>query len=129
MGIEAEIRLPHTRAASDLARQAISRELEGILTRPRLDDALLIVSELASNAVRHAPATVEDEIELRVVIDPNRVLLVIVDGGNDFTPDWPTDDDVRSSRMGLLLVDSVSDAWGISDDGTNAVWAEVSRAR
>jgi anti-sigma regulatory factor (Ser/Thr protein kinase) len=90
----------------------------------RLDDVLVIVSELASNAVRHA----HSGFRLSVAEDDHQVRVEVVDGG----PGWPEPVEVTmpsSGGMGLHLVEALSDRWGAMErPGGKVVWAELDDA-
>jgi CheY-like chemotaxis protein/anti-sigma regulatory factor (Ser/Thr protein kinase) len=87
-----------------------------------IDDAVLITSELVTNAVTHA----QSGCELRLVLGDGAVRIDVVDNGNGM-PDplvaTPGDEHGR----GLLLVSVLSKAWGVEvlDAGQKVVWAEV----
>jgi hypothetical protein len=112
--------LPYAPTAPLMAR-AVVREACELWDLPRLiDDAVLVVSELVENAVRHA----HSESVLRVELRPSGLSLAVRD--DDPTPpvlQWP-DPDVPGHR-GVQLVDRISVAWGcaLSSDGGKIVWA------
>ena len=104
------------------ARRITSDILTGKVEGDTLHNVLLVVSELVSNAVNHAGATVS------VGISVNRESLVRVEVGDGRT--WPprprkAEPDAIGGR-GLLLVEALSDRWGVEtrSDG-KVVWAEV----
>jgi anti-sigma regulatory factor (Ser/Thr protein kinase) len=111
---------PVTQAAAD-ARRATRLWLgEGLFPGKRLDDLLIVVSELVSNAVIHA------RTRLRLVIryDGRRVLTEVFDGDPRLPvpPDHPGDVGGR----GLFLVDRLSLRWGSEAVGIGKrVWAEL----
>jgi anti-sigma regulatory factor (Ser/Thr protein kinase) len=118
-------RLAHSTKAPAAARDAVRADLADILSGDRLHDATVIASELSSNAVKHAPPMPDGGVELRIEIDPHEAWIVVIDGGRDFDPAWAEEATVRTSQMGLWLVDQLADSWGVSDDGVNGVWAEI----
>lgn len=89
------------------------------------DDAALVVSELAVNAIRHA------ESGFTVSLDriDDRVRITV--GDADPTPPVRRSADLRAmSGRGLALVDAVAAAWGSSPaEGGKLVWAEVGGPR
>ena len=88
-----------------------------------LEAVQLIVSELVTNAIRHA----HGEIELCVAV-ADRVVRVEV---SDESPDCeavkvPLDDMLGSNGRGLRLVEAFSKAWGCNiGSHRKVVWAEV----
>ena len=98
--------LPPDPASAGLARR-ITRGALGGKPADVVDTAELLVSELVANAVRHASAAPEISIDL----DGGRVRVTV----SDTSPETP---DVRHSSLeaengrGLLLVESLADAWG-----------------
>jgi anti-sigma regulatory factor (Ser/Thr protein kinase) len=120
-----EQQLPHSMTAAALARETVRDVLGSRLDTGRLEDATVVATELVSNAFRHAPALPEGGITLVLEDAGGVVRIVVVDGGRDFEPSWPSSAAVSEEpHLGLLFVDALSDRWGISDDGLNAVWAE-----
>lgn len=98
-----------------------------------LDEALLLdlrllVTELVTNAVRHARVDPLDGIELGVDCAADRVRVQVRDGGdgfNEFLP-IPSADDVAG--RGLYLVHQVASSWGIDPGPPFGVWFELARA-
>jgi anti-sigma regulatory factor (Ser/Thr protein kinase) len=90
-----------------------------------LDDAMLLTSELVTNAVRHAGHTSDDPIELTVFVDSEVLRVSVRDQGPGFDP---SEVPVRSDEggWGLNLVRRLSSRWGVThvDDGTD-VWFEI----
>ena len=67
--------------AASQARAVVNAELGPAVSAKVLEDATLLVSELVTNAVRHAPREGLPEIELRLKVDPARVRVVVSDPG------------------------------------------------
>ena len=120
--------LPWSRDVGTVARAAVRSRLHGLLSADALDDAQLVVTELATNAFSHAPPLIRDRIELRIELERDVVRLVVIDGGTGFVPGWEGRPG-GSRASGLRVVDAIATAWGVSDDGTNAVWAELASVR
>lgn len=90
-----------------------------------LDAAVLIVSELVTNAVVHT-ASARVVCELRC--DESRLRISVQDQGHQ--PGGPRLSLTAEGEhgRGLLLVDSMSSAWGSHDAGNHSgriVWAEL----
>ncbi|MEU5427771.1 ATP-binding protein [Streptomyces olivoreticuli] len=92
------------------------------------DAALLVLSELMTNAVVHARVPPGREIETQFLPQPNGVRIQ-VDDADDTRPQL-SDQGMESGR-GLVLVAKLSDRWGVS--GRNgvgkSVWAVVTAPR
>jgi anti-sigma regulatory factor (Ser/Thr protein kinase) len=116
-----DVELPSTSAAPARARGALG-ELSGSLSPARLEDVRLLVSELVTNAVRHAQGEV---VRLVVLLRGGRLRVEVHDPGHGFEVRAPVDDPVRASGWGLVLVDELADSWGVdANPGTN-VWFEM----
>lgn len=118
------------RLACDVASIRSARRLatdfaETRLSDVKLDQFVLMVSEVVSNAVRHGSPEADGNIGLRLEGDQDTLRVVVTDGGEDFAFDPGSVEDARNRHFGLLLVDRLADRWGLSLDGETAVWLEV----
>ena len=98
--------------AASQARAVVGRQLGPSVPEKVLEDATLLVSELVTNAVRHALRTGLPEVELRIGNEGGRVRVVVSDPGDGFVahPRLPTASE--GSGWGLYLVDRIADRWG-----------------
>lgn len=116
------------RLAPDIrAPEAARRSLETL--RPSLDEgvvdgAILLVSELVTNSVRHAELGPEDTIALRVLTKPTALRVEVADPGPGFDPAAVGDPD-GDGGWGLWLLDRIATRWGTSDDDDSRVWFEL----
>lgn len=87
------------------------------------DDAALVVTELAANAIKHARSGFT--VSLDRVEDGIRITV----GDADPAPPARRSPDVRAtSGRGLLLIDAVAASWGSTPaDGGKLVWARIGR--
>ena len=116
--------------AARIARQAVREEFKDALPRRRLADVELLVSELATNSVRHAGCAEGDELSLEAAVEPDLVRVCLSDAGDGFeehTPGPPPNG--SSGGYGLVLLDRLSDRWGVRSEGGFSVWFEVQRDR
>src|SRR5512142_287482 len=96
------LRLRCHASAPRLARRAVE-SLEAIT--PVRDEALLVTSELASNAVMHSGSLPAEEIELKAELIPEGVRIAVTDAGRSNTdPAICPPDDGRPSGFGLRVV-------------------------
>ena len=106
-----EVCLEPTPAAVGLAREAVGR-LEGYADPVARADVRLLVSELVTNAIRHADLRPSDEITL---VAEERQGAIRVEVGNrgtgfDVAPSGPAPG--QASGFGLYLVDRLAGRWG-----------------
>src|SRR6476646_4227702 len=71
------VELPHTSDAPAIARTYLNK-YAAFLPALHLDDALLLVSELVTNAVVHG----QPDVVLRVRADPPRLRVTVEEAGN-----------------------------------------------
>ncbi|MGI5469585.1 ATP-binding protein [Streptomyces sp. CA-132043] len=95
---------------------------------PRTDGALLCVSELATNALRHGvPPGRAFRLRLyQYADDGGTVRIEVHDSGPGWprTPSPPSDADAEHGR-GLLLVGTLADKWGVGERNPGkVVWCE-----
>jgi anti-sigma regulatory factor (Ser/Thr protein kinase) len=111
------------------ARHEITEHLNGELGSERTLDAVLLVGELVTNSVLHAAAGADHEILLELVIGLDDVRVVVTDGGSPAVPMIRPLDPSRPVGRGLFLVDTLSDRWGMTREGTREtrVWFEMDR--
>jgi chemotaxis response regulator CheB len=89
-----------------------------------VDDALIVVSELVTNAITHA----DSPCQVRLSIDETSVRVEVFDEGAG-TPDPQPASSTSEHGRGLHLITALTAAWGIQqipDDG-KIVWAELPR--
>lgn len=121
--IPAESTLP----AQDLSPAVARRAVRGALTEAglevMLDDAVLLVSELVTNAVVHAGT----QIELRLDIGPGSVRVEVIDYRPGALPALLGEpDDDRETGRGMVLLDAIAKEWGTRHfAGGKAVWFKL----
>jgi anti-sigma regulatory factor (Ser/Thr protein kinase) len=116
--------LAHDQDSPAAARRALD-DLADHLPRRRLQDAQLLVSELVTNAIRHAGLEREDVITVAVEASDLALRIEVSDPGPGFDPDDP--DPGRASGWGLYLVRELSDRWGVERNAPTRVWFELDR--
>jgi anti-sigma regulatory factor (Ser/Thr protein kinase) len=121
--------IPHERHGVSLARHAFADELTtmGIEGEDR-DDALLVLSELVSNSIKHAAALPGGEVEVRWAIRSDTLHVEITDGGAATRPNAVVAAVSAVGGRGLDIVRNVSRQWGVTEDlEVVTVWADVPR--
>jgi anti-sigma regulatory factor (Ser/Thr protein kinase) len=116
-----DVELPSNPAAPARARGALD-QMKGRIAPERLRDVRLLVSELVTNAVRHAGG---DALRLVIALQGTTLRIEVHDPGRGFTLVPPPDDPLRASGWGLVLVEELADRWGIDHDPRTRVWFEM----
>ena len=116
-----DLELPSTAAAPARARGALDGIAES-LAPERLRDVRLLVSELVTNAVRHAGG---DAVRLIVALSGGRLRVEVHDPGSGFQVREAPDDPLRASGWGLVLVAELADRWGVDGSPRTRVWFEM----
>ena len=118
-----QITLPAAGHAVGLARQATRDALATWRLAGLEETAVLLVSELVTNAVRHARGT--DAIALKLQTAGTWLRIEVQDGD----PRWPqprTPAGFDESGFGFVLVDALAHKWGVRETATGkAVWADL----
>lgn len=119
-----ELRLPvaHTPSGVKTARQSVQRQLEAWGLDDMVDDVLLVVSELITNAIRYG----KHPIELRLRISDEHARVEVYDSN---TADLPTQKDATEEDFtgrGMPIVDALTAKWGVAvATGKKMVWADM----
>lgn len=114
-------RLPCDSSAPQRARHALEPLA---VIEPIRDDALLVTSELVSNAVRHSGCEPEEELEVVAELTSEAVLIAVTDvGRSEKTPTLR--DAMRDGGFGLGIVEAVACRWGAERRDGLRVWAEI----
>ncbi|MER6301863.1 ATP-binding protein [Kitasatospora sp. NPDC001539] len=119
--------VPRTRHA--VRDRLLAQGMTGVRYQELVDDLLLIVSELVSNAVTHA-AELSPEVTTELSVRRGWVR-VSVEDGDPYRPKALESDTGRTGGRGLLLVKSVTlQAGGVCDvertgEGGKVIWASL----
>jgi anti-sigma regulatory factor (Ser/Thr protein kinase) len=118
--------IPAHTGAGAIARRAVSRWLE---EHPRLDDALLALTELVNNAVLHGGLEPGEDLTITMKAERDGIRLtvrhtgVLFDARHTSSPNR----DAGASR-GLAIVEMIADSWGVDSEGSEVTaWFEVGR--
>jgi anti-sigma regulatory factor (Ser/Thr protein kinase) len=124
--VRVERRFPVSPEAAAEARHALD-DLAGAIPDGRMRDVRLLISELVTNAVRHADLDAGDAIDLVIDIADQMLRVEVHDPGGGFVPSTPSPDPARPSGWGLYLVAELADRWGVDSDERTRVWFELDR--
>jgi anti-sigma regulatory factor (Ser/Thr protein kinase) len=115
------------RAPSD-ARRAVRETLGGAVSRRTLTDAELLVSELATNSVRHGGSDARAELAMEADVGDDRVRVRVFDDGEGFEAARPAKRDLETAGgYGLVLVQRLAEDWGVERGDRFCVWFELER--
>ena len=125
-GSDLSVRFERGAAAAGAARTALGA-LEPRLGEEVLDDIRLLVSELVTNAIRHADGPSGGEVAVEVSINGPCIHVEVADPGAGFDPRPRDDVMTRPGGWGLYLVDRIADRWGVIRNRMTRVWFEIER--
>lgn len=112
--------------AARSARAAVRERLAGQFGEPVLSDVELLVSELATNSVRHGGAGESAELSLELEVTDECVRLAWCDPGPGFEETLkPAPHTEREGGYGLVLLDRLATTWGVQRNGSFCVWFEI----
>ncbi|MFJ2603860.1 MULTISPECIES: SpoIIE family protein phosphatase [unclassified Streptomyces] len=124
---------PHAPAAArDLVRTTLGEWVAAALpgadfvTCPLVDSAVVVVSELVTNAIVHAGTDVE--VICRLEADDRALVIEVADHHPSRAPrDTEPSYDTPEHGRGLRLVSALAEAWGVTyRRGAKTVWARLS---
>lgn len=121
--------LPHSPASVSVARRYLNRELLAWgVAEDVADDATVILSELLSNALRHARPLPGGDGQLKVswLKIGDTVEVSVTDGGAATEPRKGQPALSSLGGRGLGIVETLSQSWGVRrDDHGSTVWAHL----
>jgi anti-sigma regulatory factor (Ser/Thr protein kinase) len=116
------------RGAPSDARHALREALGADVSERTLVDAELLVSELATNSVRHAGCDEATELAMEARVRGDRVHVRVYDEGGGFQATPPAKPDLETAGgYGLVLLDRLARAWGVVRGERFCVWFELER--
>ncbi|GAA3963371.1 hypothetical protein GCM10023085_52530 [Actinomadura viridis] len=119
--------LPHAPSSVALARRRLRSELFALgLFEAIVDDATVIVSELISNALRHARPLPSGQVQLTWIRNGDLIELAVSDGGAMTEPRRGPGTLSSLGGRGLGIVEALAEGWGVRhEDGSTTVWAVI----
>ena len=128
--VSASVSVPHERLGVRIARHRFADQLQAAGVPPdQSQDAMLVLSELVSNAIKHAAPLPSGEITVRWQVDRDVLHIEITDGGAGTRPRAAAAALSAAGGRGLEIVRSVSTQWGVTEgEDCVTVWAEVPRS-
>jgi anti-sigma regulatory factor (Ser/Thr protein kinase) len=111
--------LPRSRDSVGAARRLVNGHTPSLDSEQR-QDAVLMVSELVTNAVLHGLGA----ISLRIDAEADTVRIEVADEGNVAVA--PRPEPGPDGGWGLRIVEELADEWGVLD-GRTTVWFRLGR--
>ena len=110
------------------ARSLVAKALGDL--SPRCDDAVLMTSELVTNAVLHTNSRRPGgTVMITVLESAGGVRVEVADSGSELTAPVVRADVFTADGHGLFLVQSLADQWGyLRDESGTTVWFWLARA-
>jgi two-component sensor histidine kinase len=117
--------LPASATAGAAARRALIAG-NGALPSSVRDDVLLLVTELVSNAVRHAAAGADRPVRVELRRRARTVRVAVFDESTGFAAGAPHLKRDQTGGWGLFLVDRIADRWAITPTASGTcAWFEI----
>ncbi len=113
--------LPRSPDSVGAARELMTAHTASLDAQQR-EDAVLMVSELVTNALLHGIGT----ISMRVDLEPDGLRVEIADDGNVRLSPSPTPG--AHGGWGLRIVGELADDWGVRE-GSTKVWFRLDQPR
>ena len=121
------VRVPWRATSVSQVRKTLVEDLESRDVEPDVvDEAEIVVSELVSNAVRHARPLSDGNLRVHWKVKSGVFEVEVTDGGGDTTPRPAPRTIWATSGRGLRIVRSLAHEWGVTEDRNGCtVWASV----
>lgn len=109
------------------ARRTVVSELVALEVDATLvEEAEIVISELVSNAVRHAKALPDGTVQVSWTVRDGVVEVAVTDGGGPTTPRPAPASTWSANGRGLRIVRSLAREWGVKEDEDRCtVWVEL----
>lgn len=113
-------------AALDLARECHGYALDLQV----IDDVVLVISELTSNAIKHAAPLPAGGVRVTWSVTPTAAVVSVTDGGGPTQPRAQRFASSDTGGRGLSIVGRLCSDWGVAEAASEvSVWAAVDRHR
>ena len=119
------VHLPCAPASVAFARRALSDDLKAVgVFDHAVGDAVLVISELVSNAILHAYPLPGERLKVAWVVDAGWLEVAVSDGGSATMPQAGHPTAASISGRGLAIVTHICQTWGVrTNDVGLTVWA------
>lgn len=116
----------HDPASAAIVRRSIADDLAAHAVDPSsIDDVTLVASELVGNAVVHAEANVDRELDVTWDVESDAVVVQVLDGSS-VLPRPRTSTGTETGGRGLAIVAALALDWGVRRNRHGKqVWARI----
>jgi anti-sigma regulatory factor (Ser/Thr protein kinase) len=123
----ATVHLPYTSSSVRAARRRLAADLsQRGVPHAVVDDAVLVLSEILSNALMHARPLDSGKIRVRWDVRGGSLEVEVTDGGGPTRPHPATPSLSSLGGRGLGIVTSLVSDWGVRQvPGETTVWARL----
>jgi anti-sigma regulatory factor (Ser/Thr protein kinase) len=120
--------LPAAPNSVAIARRRLTDELHAIgVFDAAVCDAALVLSELLTNAIRHARPLHGSWLRVAWSIDGESIEVAVTDGGSPTRPRPAHASRSSLGGRGISIIEHLSSTWGVlADDGMLTVWVILS---
>ena len=121
------LRVPWKMTSAVDVRRAVVSELRKLgVNGTVIDEAEIVLSELVSNAVRHARPLADGAIRVSWTVRGDVVEAEVTDGGGPTTPRLSPRSLWSANGRGLRIVRSLAHEWGVYEDANGrTVWVSL----
>jgi anti-sigma regulatory factor (Ser/Thr protein kinase) len=121
------IRVSWRAASVGSVRRSLVEDLEARGVSPAvIEEAEIVVSELLSNAIRHARPLSDGNLRVHWKVKAGVVEVEVTDGGGESAPRPAPRTLWAPSGRGLRIVRSLAHEWGVTEDRDGStVWASL----
>jgi anti-sigma regulatory factor (Ser/Thr protein kinase) len=119
--------VPHAASSVAAARQAVADDLSRRgCDRGAVEDTVLVLSEVLSNALKHARPLPSGQVRVRWALGLDSVEISVTDGGSSTRPRASSVSMSATGGRGLSIVTRLSADWGVRQEGPQTtVWAQI----
>ncbi len=122
MTVNAHLELPGDLASPSRARRFVARTLEPVLGREDVETAMLVTSELVTNATLHAGSS----CQLALHVDGPVLFIRVSDADRRIPVRRPAISDQLSTGRGLRLLEVLCERWGVdTEQAGKTVWCRL----
>ena len=127
VGPSAVVLLPYTPSSVAVARRRLVSDLAAAgIYDAVVADAALVVSELLSNAIRHAAPLPGAQVRVAWTLDHDALEVSVSDAGDGPLPRVTEPAPGEPGGRGLGIVETLANRWGVRrDNGETTVWAQL----